>query len=188
MGSIEEVLLEERLIGYLDPGAEIVLARINRPSKIVSTSSCTGRITLIEGEAHWLRNGARVAYKTHHPISRSEVERVLRRGFTNLWLKVTGPILHLRVEGWQCAKSLLEAARRNGFKHSGVISITEDSRLVVEIMSSQSMSVPLVMEGARIIGDDALDMLIEKANTILVESRIGLDAFSREVEELVECF
>lgn len=119
MGSVEEVLLEERLIGYLDPGAEEVLKRINRPPRIATTSSCTGRITLVDGESHWLRDGARIAYKTHNSISRGEVERVLKRGFKNLWLKVTGPILHLRVEGWECAKSLLEAARKTGLSIAG---------------------------------------------------------------------
>jgi len=40
---IKHVLLEERLIGYLDPGAEKFLKPINEGG-LTTTSSCTGRI------------------------------------------------------------------------------------------------------------------------------------------------
>lgn len=55
-------------------------------------------------------------------------------------------------------------------------------------MSSQGMSVPIVLKGIRIVEGPSLDILLEKANNILVQSRIGLERFSREVELLRECF
>lgn len=189
LSEIESVLVEERLIGYLDPGAEKILLALNRVPRISTTSSCMGRITIVEGEWHWLREDARIVYKTHSPITVDEVEKVMSRGFDNLWFKATGPILHLRVHGIQCALSILARARNHGFKHSGIISasIGEDENLVLEIMSSLAIAAPLVAEGRRLLSTDALSTIVGMANSILETGRANLDKFVKEVIHIKKC-
>lgn len=140
-------LREERLIGYLDPGAERYLELLNRPHLVVTTSSCIGRVTVIEGEWHWLREDARIVFKTHEPVSAGELERVARRFEGRLWAKLTGPILHLRTPSLRSAAKLLSHARSSGFKHSGIISLSSRGH-TVELMSAVQLAPPPPQEGA----------------------------------------
>ncbi|MCS7107140.1 MAG: hypothetical protein NZ902_03440 [Acidilobaceae archaeon] len=165
-------LREERLIGYLDPGAERYLELLNSPRLVVTTSSCIGRITVVEGEWHWLREGARIVFKTHDPVSPEELERVARRFRGRLWVKLTGPIFHLRTPSLRCASKLLSHARSSGFKHSGVISLSPRGH-TVELMSGVQLALPLL--------DRELGELAGILNGALEEGRRRLDELASRI-------
>ncbi len=184
---IRSVLFEERLIGYLDPGAERYLAPLNEPPKLYTTSSCTGRIAIVEGRFHWLRDDARIVFKSHDPITVHDVERVLKRPFSDLWLKATGPILHLRAYSLECALELLDAARQSGFKHSGLISAGETG-YTVEVMSSIQLNAPLRLGGVDMLARESLDRLVELSNRALEEGRRRLEQLARAAEKLRSCW
>ncbi|MEB3778667.1 MAG: hypothetical protein GSR85_00320 [Desulfurococcales archaeon] len=176
-----KALWEDRLIGYLDPGVDELLSRLNSIPLIATTSSCIGRITLIEGEWYWTRGEALIAYKTHDPISVDEIERVAARPFRNLWLKATGPIIHLRTPSIECADHILEVARRSGFKHSGIISLEEDRGYTIELLSAVDITFPLKIDGDLIVGRGELAKVVEVVNHAVVEARAR---FKRFVEEI----
>ncbi|MCX8195596.1 MAG: hypothetical protein N3F67_00705 [Acidilobaceae archaeon] len=171
--SLTSQLREERLIGYLDPGAERYLELLNRPLLIATTSSCTGRITVIEGEWHWLRDEARIVFKTHEPVSEEELRRVRSRFSGRLWLKLTGPIVHLRTPSLRCAARVLSHARASGFKHSGLISLSKRGH-TVELMSGVQLAFPLLSL------PEGLAALLNEA---LLEGRRRLWELSRRVAE-----
>lgn len=172
--SIKDVLLEERLVGYLDPGAEEYLLKINGAG-VATSSSCTGRITIVEGRWHWLRDEARIVYKTHKEIEPEALARVLSRPFGDLWLKVTGPIIHARVPSLECAMKVLEVARSAGFKHSGVLHASPEEGYVIELLSAVQISLPLKLEGRYVVSPAMLGELARMANEALHEgwSRLG---------------
>ena len=181
------VLLEERIIGYLDPGAERFLIAMNKPPKLYTTSSCTGRITVVEGRYHWLRDEARIVYKTHTPITASELRRVLSRPFRDLWLKATGPIIHLRAATIECALQVLEASRQAGFKHSGIISKGVEG-FTIEVMSSLQIHAPLRMDGKDLHTPEALESLASLANHVLEEGWKRLEELSAALPSLENCY
>ncbi len=186
--SIEAILVEERLIGYLDPGAEEVLLKLNKPAKLETTSSCMGRVSIVEGEWHWMRDEARIVYKTHDTLTLDEVERVLSRPFTDLWLKASGPIIHLKSSSIECAHSLIQLARIHGFKHSGIISAQRGGHAVVELMSSLEMSLPLRVRNRDIIREESLVEVVGLANRIVNLGRRRLYSLAEVVSSLQECF
>ncbi|WP_083774060.1 tRNA(Phe) 7-((3-amino-3-carboxypropyl)-4-demethylwyosine(37)-N(4))-methyltransferase [Acidilobus saccharovorans] len=166
---LRRTLLEERLIGYLDPCAESYLMKLNGPF-IRTTSSCTGRITIVEGEWHWLRDSARIVFKTHSKISVYQLASALAKPFDNLWLKVTGPIIHARVYGVETVRQLMLAAREAGFKHSGIMYIDADGKeFVVEMLSAVQLSMPLRSQGLWIVRPDSLSSIVDMANSALEE-------------------
>ena len=179
--SIREVLLEERLVGYLDPGAEEYLLKINGAG-VLTSSSCTGRITIVEGRWHWLRDEARVVYKTHKEIGPEVLARVLSRPFDDLWLKVTGPIIHARVPSLECAVKVLEVARSAGFKHSGVLHASPREGYVIELLSAVQITLPLKLDGRFLVSPDALNELAKMANEALHE---GWSRLSRLADSLL---
>jgi tRNA wybutosine-synthesizing protein 3 len=175
LSSLRRVLLEERMVAYLDPGAEWVLTAINRLPFIETTSSCMGRISLIEGQWPWERRGdTRIVYKAHSAITPARLALEASKPYHNLWLKVTGPILHLRVSTASCARAVLDIARRAGFKHSGIISIEPDGGepcCVVEITSPTQLSTPVKLEGRLMFVGSNLELLVHRANRALAEGR-----------------
>jgi tRNA wybutosine-synthesizing protein 3 len=182
-----DALPEERLVAYLDLGAEEVLRRINSLEKVVTTSSCMGRITIIEALYPWeRREDSRIVLKVHREITLAEVATIISRPFDNLWLKVSGPIFHLRVRDFDCASSLLDLARRTGFKHSGIISLDlkGPSCCTVEINSPTQLISPLKINGRILLRGDDLREVIAKANSILREGRRRLRSLLKGLEEV----
>jgi len=173
--SIDDVIIEERDVGYLDPGIEAVLRTLNSLEGVSTTSSCIGRVALVEGKYYWGRDeDSRIIYKTHGRITGSKILEVLSRGFSDVWLRASGPILHLRVSSIDCALHILGAARPYGFKHSGIIAVGED--VVVELMSAAQMSMPLRVEGRTVVRTDpgSLEALAGLANSVVEEGRSRL--------------
>jgi tRNA wybutosine-synthesizing protein 3 len=177
--SLERMLVEERDIGYLDPGIEPLLDVINSLPQIATTSTCTGRIALVEAARPWERGeeNYRVVFKTHTGITLERLLQVISQGYCNLWMKVSPPIIHARVATLDCARHLLYIARTAGFKHSGIISPGGESGIVVEFMSGAQLTIPLVISCQRVYSASvqALQSIVDKANETLRENRLRLE-------------
>jgi tRNA wybutosine-synthesizing protein 3 len=173
-----ERIYEDRVIGYLDPGAERYLEVFNKPTLLVTTSSCTGRITVVEGLWHWERGESRILYKTHDPLDVDAITKHSTRAFSeNIWLKVTGPILHFRTPSLRCASKLLQYARASGFKHSGLLSLNPVEGHTVEVMSGVQLMVPLRREGVSLVDRSYLKNIASTASEALMEGRRRLEMF-----------
>ncbi len=174
--SLDEILLEERLVGYLDPGAEGVLRVLNSTPKAETTSSCLGRVTIIEGEWPWeRREETRIVLKSHTGVSLERVALIIVRPFENLWLKASGPIIHFRVYTRECAEAILRAAREAGFKHSGAITLAGDPGCcVVEVSSATEVAAPLKLSGRILLSGSALAEVVARANGAVAEGRARL--------------
>ncbi len=183
---IARILYEERVIGYLDPGSEQILLKLNSRPNLWTTSSCIGRITIVEGRFHWERESSRIVYKTHDPISPNEILRVMARPFKDLWLKATGPIIHFQTISDGCAFSLLETARRAGFKHSGIISASNGT-YTVEIIAPTRIDTPLRIDGKDLHTTQGIALLATKANEALLEGRRRLHKLADNVGNLDRC-
>ncbi len=180
-------IVEERDIGYLDPGIDGLLKRLNSIPQIVTTSTCMGRASIVEAESPWERGDeeSRVVYKTHTSISPETIEKHISGPYCNLWLKVSPPIIHMRVKSERCALRVLEAARTSGFKHSGIISLGGESGIVVELMSGAQITAPLILGCTRIVSSShsSIVVLASRVNETLEENRKRLRML---VEELVK--
>ena len=178
-------IMEDRLIGYLDPHIDPILAAINEIPLLATTSSCIGRITIVEGRRYWLRDNARIVYKTHDPISVDDIERVMRRPFTDLWLVASGPILHLKTPSFRCGLEVIATARNAGFKHSGLISASE--LYVVELMSSTQIYAPLRSRGKDLVERSSIGLLASLANETVAEGRQRLSRLVESLTSLEPC-
>ncbi len=180
--SLLKGIYEDRVIGYLDPGVEKYLEVFNKPTLLATTSSCTGRITIVEGLWHWEREEARILYKTHDPVNVDVVFKHLSRKFLkNVWLKVTGPILHFRTPSLRCASKLLQYARTSGFKHSGLISLNPTGGHTVEVMSGVQLMIPLMREGVVVVSEKSLESIVVMANEALEEGRRRLEKLRSKI-------
>lgn len=173
---LRDIIVEERDIGYLDPGIEDIISGLNRLGGIATVSTCIGRVSIVEARRPWERGeeASRVVYKTHGVFSEEALVRVLSLGLCNLWLKASGPIMHVRVSDVGCALHILKYARSTGFKHSGIISLGGERGVVVELMSAMQIAVPLRLECRDLVYPGREHMLVELADSTVKEGRSRL--------------
>jgi len=158
-------MLEDREIGYLDPGIEGLLEAFFRKDGLYTTSSCIGRITLIEGTRPWDREESTVVYKIHGKIDSGTIIKYLEDpAYKNLWLRVTGPIIHVNCKDLKWAQWIIDIARKVGFKHSCIFSLREE--IVVEIMSSIQVTLPLKINGLNVVSMENLGEVVTRVNSL----------------------
>ncbi len=183
---LEGLLVEERLVGYLDPGGEEALRALNSVAGLETTSSCLGRITVIEGRWPWeRREETRIVFKSHVPVDPALIALVASRPFENLWLKVTGPIVHFRASTPACAEALLRTAREAGFKHSGALTLSgREGCCVVEVSAPTEATVPLKLDGRLLLVGASLESVVGRLNEALEEGRSRLAGLIRRFPAL----
>ena len=174
---------EDRVIGYLDPGIEEVLEEFFRRPGSYTTSSCSGRVTLVDAPWPWSRRDSTVVLRTHDPVTREEVLRILRQPVLHvLWLVAVGPIIHVEALDMEEAFRILDLARRAGFKHSGILSVSEKG-VLVELRTGIRIAAPLRRGERILVSMEALDDIIEMANAAVLEGRQRLERLARLLRE-----
>lgn len=167
----------------LDKPIRSLLDFINSLPDFYTTSSCSGRISLLVDLGkkplnYWLG-------KWHSPASFEEVKEALKRlperGL--VWFKVEPAILHVVARSLEKAKLVMKVARRAGYKRVGLQGLRE-GRFVVEICDTEQMSVPVAEEGKLVIDEEYLRYLIPLANEKFVKSLKKLKRLEREFKGL----
>jgi len=172
-------LREDVDVGYLDRRVLPLLEVLNARPKSYTTSSCSGRVAVVDALYPWEREESAVVFKKHEKVEASELLSVLstkpKRSF---WLVVSGPILHVVCKDLEEAREVLSAARRAGFKHSGIMEVSEKGFLV-ELVGSSQIIMPLTRGERALFDAKAVEDIIALANETL-------ESGWRRVERLVE--
>ncbi len=176
-----ERLWEDLEIGYLDQDIVDILVEIFLRPKSFTTSSCSGRIVVMDSVFPWAKEETMIVFKKHSPITLEELLRVVREPRAEmLWLSVQGPIIHVETLDLEEAFTVLEVARRAGFKHSGILASTRKG-VLVELRTGVRVNVPLGDVDSLWVREDKLRDLVELANRALLEAKGRLDRLRVEL-------
>ena len=120
----------ERLMDHLGRGlvdsdiADFLVELNTRHPCIFTTSSCSGRLALIEGPSLFDKRSARIIAVWHDPDRcRKEAPRLLEglpeppRG-TLRWLSLQPPILHISAATQEAAERIVSCAKSAGFRRA----------------------------------------------------------------------
>ena len=166
--------------GRVDPDVIDLLKVINSLGYAFTTSSCSGRIQLYQAELPGSKFEMKTLGKWHRPVKASEVRERIRG--ENVWLAVLPPILHISVRRDKEAH-FLSLLRESGFKRVGIFSISDDEALI-EASGSERLETPLILSGVRTYREEALSLIVEAANRLLLKSKTRLtrlkEVLSRE--------
>ncbi len=159
-------------IGYADHDIVDLIECIFQTDSYFTTSSCSGRITLIDALYPWLRDEAYIVFKKHTPIEVKEIESIVytQDPLNRFWLVSSGPIIHFVANSLESAIMLIKNVRSIGFKHSGIISV-DDSGIVVEVISGTWTSFLLKDRQGLVVDPSALPRIVATANAILLEGK-----------------
>jgi tRNA wybutosine-synthesizing protein 3 len=163
---------EDLHIGYLDEDILDVLIEIFLRPDAYPKSSCSGRITVIDSNYPWSKDETMTVFKKHAKISVEEIEAVMKRPFAHrLWLSVQGPIYHIYTRNLEEAHYLLIAAREAGFKHSGVMVVSENPLVELRTGIRGDFFLASRTSGRIIQTRKALEEIVDVANEILAKAK-----------------
>ncbi|AFK22377.1 hypothetical protein [Pyrococcus sp. ST04] len=153
--------------GEVDEDIIPLLQKINSMENYFTTSSCSGRISIMEMPNFGDKVNAKWLGKWHREVSFDEVlEAVKKHKEGQLWLLVRSPILHVGAKTLEDAVKLVNLAVSCGFKYSNIKSIS-DRKLIVEIRSTERLDVLLGEDGNLLVPEEYLRKVIEIANAQL---------------------
>ncbi|WP_297549405.1 hypothetical protein [Thermococcus sp.] len=178
-------LFTAMLDGKVDEDIIDLLLLINSIKGIYTTSSCSGRIGIIEEPSLGAKPLSRWLIKVHREMTFPEAKRALGRAESGLiFLKSQPPIFHVVAEGLEKAKRLHELGLASGFKYTTFKVIS--NRYLVEINGTEYLTVPLGRDGKIMVSDNYLRFALEIGNSMLKRSKGRLPRLFKNFKKLRE--
>ncbi|AAL82158.1 hypothetical protein PF2034 [Pyrococcus furiosus DSM 3638] len=162
-----------------------LLLLINSIKGVYTTSSCSGRIGIIEEPSLGAKPLSRWLIKVHRPIKFEEAKKALKNAQKGLiFLKSQPPIFHVVTESLELARKIHEIGLSSGFKYTTYKVISR--RYLVEINGTEYLTVPLGKDGKVFVTDEYLEFVIEIGNQMLMRGKSRLPRLREKFEELKE--
>jgi tRNA wybutosine-synthesizing protein 3 len=166
----------------VDEGIIPVLDLINNLDYYYTSSSCFGRIVLLEIPVIGDKKNAVFLGKWHRKIKANEILKSFEKADKGLlWILAQSPIIHIGAKTNIAADKILKTAIACGFKNSGLKSL--DKNIIVEIASTERLDSPVGKDGKLFCDEQYLNLLVEIANNIMYKSSLKLNRFEKELNE-----
>jgi tRNA wybutosine-synthesizing protein 3 len=170
--------------GEVDKEILPLIERINSKSDYFTTSSCAGRIVLLQLPEIGDKENAEFLGKWPRNVEVEEVKDAFSNAKENqnVFLLAQSPIIHVRCRTLNSAITLRNIAVESGLKYSTLKSLTMDSKsepvkIVVEILSSENIHVPIAKGKNLYPDEDYLKFIVENANSALVRAQEKIKRF-----------
>lgn len=160
--------------GEIDEGIKEIVGIINSKENYYTTSSCSGRIVLIEIPESGRKDESRWLLITHSKTDLAEIKNALKSK-EDVWLKEEGMILHVCCKEIEDAEKLVNLAKNSGFKRTGMITVNK--RYIVEIISTENISTILAKKGKILVDDAYLSVLINECNAKMDRNKEKIGKF-----------
>jgi len=164
--------------GEIDEGIKELVDLINSKENYYTTSSCAGRIVLIEIPESGRKDESKWLLITHSKTDLNEVKNSLKSK-EDVWLKQEGAIFHICCRNLKDAEKLIIAAKDSGFKRTGMIMV--EKRFVVEIISTENVSTIIAKKGKILADDSYLSTLVGECNAKMDKNSAKLKDFHKKL-------
>lgn len=150
-----------------------ILHLINDDERFVTTSSCAGRIVLIEVPDVGNKKQAVFHGCWHDVPLLSDVQHALE-SYKNgqLWFLAQPPIFHIAANNLTSANLIVQAGVEGGFKHSGIKTLQK--HCIVELLSTERLDMPIGSDGTIHCNDEFLQFLLQTAKKVIRRAKIKL--------------
>lgn len=179
------------LKGSIDELIRPLVNIINKNQYYYTTSTCSGRTTLIEkpyGQPG-LKKGSNFLFSSHELIDKSTFDTVIRGFIENqneveencLWLKFEPFIMHVQCYDLYKAQVLLNIALEKGCRNSG-ITLGKHEKFMVAVRSTSFMEIPIHCKSRFNLTSEYLNFLREECDRRLIENKTRLLSLQEAVE------
>ncbi|XP_012713267.1 tRNA wybutosine-synthesizing protein 3 homolog isoform X2 [Fundulus heteroclitus] len=170
--------------GSVDEDIEHVVSLLNSREQFFTTSSCSGRIILIDGVAAgrdirkqncvWL-------YVSHQKCTSDDLMTGLTKSTGDVVLKFEPFVLHVQCRRLEDAQLVHSAAINSGFRNSG-LSVGKTGKIISAIRSTHGLEVPLSHGGKCLVDEDYIQFLTKIANEKMEENLNRIQRFFQNLQ------
>lgn len=178
--------------GSIDSVAFELVSYINSLSDYVSTSSCSGRISLHLTDKRG--KGVNWIFVKHNLVSEEEILKTLEENVINndgdnndtiCMFKCEPLLLHIQCHNIESVQFLLQVATFCGFRESGLS--VGNKRYILGIRStSLSLELPLAKGGKTLVDRNYISVLVEEANYKMRTNFYRIDQFLMELKKRLQ--
>jgi tRNA wybutosine-synthesizing protein 3 len=169
-------LLAAEKVGDLDMELKPILDDINSLADYYTTSSCFGRVVLMEDLGG--KGKDKFAGKWHRKVKPDEVITKIKPCEGVVWFRYESPIIHVMAKTPKKAAEFLHKSREAGFKRSGIQTL-KDERILIEVLSTERIDAPVMALKKRLVPNEYVKFLVIQANK-------KFDAGERKINKLKE--
>lgn len=174
--------------GSVDEDAVEVVELLNSREEFFTTSSCAGRILLLDGST----DGSGVQKQhccwllvTHEPCAKDDVMTALKGATRDAVLKFEPFILHVQCRTLQDAQTLHSVAVDSGFRNSG-ITVGKRGKIMLAVRSTHGLEVPLTHKGKLMVTEEYVEFLLTTANQKMEENKKRIGRFYNCLQHVVK--
>lgn len=176
------------LKGSVDEDVAEIVQLLNGQEQFFTTSSCSGRIILLEGSINGFevqKRNCRWLLVTHKPCIKDDVIVALRNANGDAVLKFEPFVLHVQCRQLQDAQILHSVAIDSGFRNSG-ITVGKRGKTMLAVRSTHGLEVPLSHKGKLMVTEDYIDFLLKIANQKMEENKNRIERFYSCLQHALE--
>ncbi|XP_006003353.1 tRNA wybutosine-synthesizing protein 3 homolog [Latimeria chalumnae] len=164
--------------GSVDEAIVNVVGFINESDNFFTTSSCSGRIILIDGSdcAEVQKKTCSWLFVSHKKCQTDDVLSGLQKPHGDAVLKFEPFVLHVQCRQLEDARLLHSVAINSGFRNSG-ISVGKKGKIIMAVRSTHSLEVPLSHEGKLLVTKEYIDYLVHVSNLKMEENQRRIERF-----------
>ena len=168
--------------GEIDSDIAVLVEKINSLDEYYTTSSCAGRIVLLEKKSE-KKNESGWLISKHSEITAEEIISALKQNHSGeIWLKQEPMILHVRCRDLESAKKLLELSH-DIFKRSGITAIS-DKGFLIEIIGTKRIDCIIGDKGKVFADENFLREIVGYANMNFVENNKDIEKLLKKIKDL----
>ncbi|XP_075688964.1 tRNA wybutosine-synthesizing protein 3 homolog [Rhinoderma darwinii] len=159
--------------GSVDRDIEDVVRDINLQDYYFTTSSCSGRIIILDENpdvsliqkqnCSWL-------FVTHDFCTKDNVFSGLHKASGDAVLKFEPFVLHVQCRTLEDAQLLHGVAINSGFRNSG-ITVGKKGKIIMAVRSTHCLEVPLSHKAKCLVSEEYIDFLVQTANQKMEENK-----------------
>jgi len=154
----------------VDIDALLILDRLNLMDAYYTTSSCSGRIVVMQLKDLGDKKSAVFHGKWHRSVESNEVTDAIG-DYTKgqLWFLAQPPIFHVGCRSLDVANELVIKGVSSGFKHSGIKTVSD--KIIVELSSTERMDIPFGMDGHVFVDESLIPLFVMVANKVIMKAK-----------------
>ena len=159
---------------------------VSKTGDFFTSSSCSGRIALVQTDSKNSKKEASFLARWHEPADWAQLARALEKESLEeeVWFKQEPFILHIGTNNLENANRILDACKSAGLKRAGIM-LAKEGKFMVELMGTQSMSLPIQLNKKRIVSEELLKSLLNKANQKMTLNRQQFERFEKAFKKFV---
>uniref|UniRef100_UPI0037E9AF52 tRNA wybutosine-synthesizing protein 3 homolog isoform X1 n=1 Tax=Semicossyphus pulcher TaxID=241346 RepID=UPI0037E9AF52 len=176
--------LDQSRKSSVDEGVEHVVFLLNGCEEYFTTSSCSGRIILIDGVPESCavhKQNCMWLFVSHQKCKSEDLMSGLVRSTADAVLKFEPFVLHVRCRQLEDAQLVHSVAVNSGFRNSG-LTVSKTGKILTAVRSTHGLEVPLSHKGKLLVDNEYIHFLTKIANQKMEENHRRIQRFYQNLQ------